>query len=115
MPNDAYVQTITIAISTDGTGGAGITVDGPNQIIAGIIPPGTLTGTATLQVSIDAGANWVDIFDFDKAASMDIPAGALGEYYALKEETMSGVRRFRVVSGSSEAAERVFTVVLKNR
>jgi hypothetical protein len=69
----------------------------------GISGPGTLTGTAKVQVSSDAGQNWRDL----QSAGADITIPADG-HVVIQSVSFD---LLRIVSSGNEIADREFVVV----
>lgn len=72
-----------------------------------IFAPSALTGTVTVQVSSDGGSTYVDL----GSGGSDVTIGA-GNAVTISPV---GFNALRVTSGSSETAERTFTVTKQFR
>ncbi|MCP4899733.1 MAG: hypothetical protein GY906_22435 [bacterium] len=76
----------------------------------GVLMPGAFTGTSlTLLQSFD-GTTWTAVYDSD-GGQVSISVAA-SRFIVLDPSTMAPLTRFKVVSGSSEAAERSLTFLM---
>lgn len=76
-----------------------------NKTLKGFITPSTLTGTTvTFEVSLD-GTNFYALDD----VSISVAAN---KAYALEADKFAGWHKIKIVSGSSEAADREFKALL---
>lgn len=97
---------VTIALS--GTTSAAIAAKGMSLV--GIQFPAALTSTAvTFTVSSD-GVTYVPLYNSAGAVSYTIAAG---RYMAINPVDFYGATYFKIVMGSSEAAARSLTAILK--
>ena len=93
----------TTTILNGATAGSAFVVD-PQTVHIGIITPGTLTGTISLQISLDGGSTWRNIFS-------GITSGAQGSTSEQNKVFIQqpGVQ-IRLLSSAAEAADRTFTI-----
>jgi hypothetical protein len=95
----------TIAISTT-TSGA---IDMGGMNLVGLIMPAAMTGTSmTFQGSVD-GTNYFDLYD-SSGTQLSITIAA-SRFILLVPADFAAVRYLKLVSGSSEAAERSINLV----
>lgn len=109
-------------ISSGGTESTVISMDAqdghPNGgTIMGVILPASFTGTAIgLKVSDKLGGTYVTVYDPNKSGGAGdySVACAQGKYIPLKLEYTSGMRYVKIVSGSSEGADRTLLVAVRH-
>ena len=78
--------------------------------VVALVTPAALTGTAfTFEGSLD-GSTFVPVYN--EATQYSVNVGT-SRYVALNASVFQGLQSIKVVSGSSEAAERTIQVVLK--
>jgi len=106
--NWMMAKTVTSTIASSGT--VGTVVDLEDYCIVGLDIPAAFTGTAmTFQCSTD-NSDFDALDDADGAAiSITVAAGVDND---LGSSAVCGCRYLKPVSGSSEGAERVVTLVL---
>ena len=101
------IQSTTIAAS--GTKSAELRTGYRTSVVA-IVTPAALTGTAfTFEGSLD-GSVFVPVYN--EATQYSVNVGT-SRYVALNASVFQGLQSIKIVSGSSEAADRVIQVVLK--
>lgn len=101
------ILTSSAVIASSGT--VSSAVDLGDMTLTGLIVP-IMTGTAlTFQVSID-GTNYYVLHDYSKAAFTVTVDGTARAFYLLPT-TFAGWRYVKVVSGSTEGAERTITLI----
>jgi hypothetical protein len=104
---DVYYTTVTIATS----GTVSTAVDLYGYSLLGIITPAAMTGTAlTVQASHD-GSTFNVMYDTDGSA-LSITSAA-SRFIALAPQDFASVRHLKLVSGSTEAAERTITLAIR--
>jgi len=97
----------TVTIASSGTISTSITIEGGRTVLA-LRTPATLTGTEfKFQASTD-GDNFFALYNGSTEYAVTVAAS---RYVSLNTEVMAGVRFLKVVSGSSEAASRIISVV----
>ena len=98
---------VTIAIS----GTVSTIVDLIGKVPVGIIPPAALTGTAfTIQLSED-GSTFYNFYNTSGTqASITV---AVDRWIGFTPGDFAGARYMKLVSGSTEAAERTITIVMR--
>jgi len=102
------IHTVTIAQS--GTDSSELRV-GFRSSVVGIVTPAALTGTAvTFKASVD-GATFVPVYNEGTQYSVNV---GTSRYVALNQSVLRGIQSLKIVSGSSEAAERTIQVVMKD-
>lgn len=101
----SYRRTIdTATIPNAGTTSDAKTVP-TGKTLVGMEMPSAMTGTAiTFQASVDGGTTWVDVYNGSSAYSITL---AVSKYHALDPAVFYGLGLIRLVSGSTEAAERL--------
>ena len=100
--------TATIAIST--TTSAAIQMQGLSLV--GIQLPAAFTGTAlTFQVSVD-GVTYQPLYTSTSGTALSYTVAA-GHYVAINPQDFYGANYIKIISGSSEAAARTLSVILK--
>ena len=106
ISNAVEVKTGTIAQS----GSESTIFDLSGPAASKLIVPAGMTGTSlTFQVSAD-GSNFFILADTtDTDISITITTAA--KVYALDPQTFYGARFIKIVSGSTEAAERTLTII----
>jgi hypothetical protein len=93
----------TATIPSAGTTSPAMTVP-PNSVLVGMQMPSAFTGSAiTFEQSSDAGTTWQAVYNGGSSYSITI---ATSKYHALDPNVFAGIRLLRIVSGSSEAADR---------
>lgn len=98
----------TIAISTSTS--AAIQMQGLNLV--GIQLPAAFTGTAiTFTVSVD-GVTYQPLYTSTSGTALSYTV-AQGHYVAINPQDFYGANYIKIISGSSEAAARTFSVILK--
>lgn len=96
-------------IASGQTTSAAIEVNG--LAVVGIILPAAMTGTSlTLQASVD-GTNFYTIADSNNT-NVTVTYGASKMIY-LNSQITAGVESIKLVSGSSEGADRAFTLIMR--
>jgi len=103
------VTTTTVTIANSGTVSTAAQLFGMRLV--GIVTPSALTGTAmTFQASAD-GSTYTAMYDTDgNAISYTVAAS---RWIPVTADVFGGVPYIKVVSGSSEAAARTITLVVK--
>jgi hypothetical protein len=97
----------TVTIASSGTVSTSITIEGGRTVLA-LRTPSTLTGTEfKFQASTD-GDNFFALYNGSTEYAVTVAAS---RYIAVNTEVMAGVRFLKVVSGSSEGASRIISVV----
>jgi hypothetical protein len=82
------------------------------HVLIGVAVPAAITSTtAELQTSADAGATWLPIYDRE-GNKYTLALGA-SRYIALPPGDIAGLHNVRLKVGSSEAAARTFTLLLR--
>jgi hypothetical protein len=82
-----------------------------NGTVVGILTPAALTGTAfTFSVSAD-GVTYATLYDSSGAAVSFTVAAS--RYVYVDPAIFAGLRYVKVISGSSEGAQRIITLVLR--
>ena len=100
----SYSRTVDSAvIPSASTTSAGVTVPAKKTLVGVEIPAAFTGASITFQVSNDDGASWVNLFDGGSAYSVAV---TISTCHAVKPEVFFGVAMVRVVSASSEAADR---------
>jgi hypothetical protein len=99
-----------VAIASGQTASA--VIDAKGFSLVGVLLPAAFTGTSlTFQASVD-GTNFFAVNSTTSGSSLSYTV-AQGNYYAIDPTPFYGIRYLKIVSGSSEAANRVLTVALK--
>lgn len=107
----SIAKSVTIDVSADANNSSGISTDG--MLLSGIIFPAAMTGTAlTVDFSLD-GSTWYDVVETDGTeVSYTITAGdAVRVDPSGWAFASSGF--VRVTSGSTEAADRIITLIFR--
>ena len=108
--NAANTTVVNVTIANGATTSDAASLTSGSTPVA-IITPSSLTGTAfTLQASID-GATYYPVYDITGSA-YSVPVGT-SRYIALPPGDLAGVRYLKVVSGSTEAADRTIGIVAR--
>jgi hypothetical protein len=106
VPKNLVLAAASIAIST--TVSAAIPCNGLSLV--GIQLPAAFTGTAlTFQSSVD-GTTYQPVYNSAGAVSYTV---AQGHFIAIDPKDFYGIVYLKIVSGTSEAAARSFTALLK--
>lgn len=105
-PSCVYIDT---TIASSGTDSQAIDLFGMNMV--GILFPSEMTGTSmTFKASVD-GSNYYTCYDSaGSAVSLTVTADG---YVLLTPSDFAGVRYIKLVSGSSEGAERTIKVIMR--
>ncbi len=102
--------TAVITVATSATTSAAVSLIGVT--ILGVITPSALTGTSlTFQVSSSAAGTYVPLYD-SAGTQVSVTVAASRGYY-LDPAIFAGWRYVKLVSGSSEAADRTFTLFVR--
>lgn len=108
-PENTTTTTAVITIANSTTISAAVSLIGVS--ILGIVTPAALTGTAiTFQVSAD-GSTYVPLYDSTNT-QVSVTVAASRGYY-LDPAIFAAWRYAKVVSGSAEAADRTFTLLVR--
>jgi hypothetical protein len=84
---------------------------GVDASVVAIVTPSSLTGTSfTFEGSVD-GSTYVPLYNEGTSYSVDV---GTSRYVALDPAVLCGLQFIKIVSGSSEAAERTIQVVLRD-
>lgn len=107
MARDISRQTTTIA--NGATTSAAVTLDRQRTLL-GFFTPAALTGTTfTFSASIDAdGTSYMPVYNAGTEYSVTV---GTSRYVSINTEVFHGIKLFKIISGSSEAASRTITVV----
>jgi hypothetical protein len=104
---DVYYTTTTIASS----GTTSTAIDLYGYSLVGIVTPAALTGTSfTIKGSVD-NSTYVDMYD-TAGTQLSITAAA-SRFIAIAPQDFTSVRYIKLVSGSSEGAERTITLAIR--
>lgn len=96
-------------IASGGTKSAAISLNG--FVPQGIYFPTTFTGTTvTFEACDTVGGTYKPVYNGAGAVSYTI---AQGRYYALDPKDFTGINFLKIVSGSTEGADRALVVALK--
>lgn len=107
------IQQVQAVIAASGTTSAAVAVPDKCELV-GIFAP-VCTGTAlTLTASPTAGGTYVAVKTAADAA-VSITISGTAHYIALDPALYGGLQNIKLVSGSSQAAERTFTLVFRKR
>lgn len=99
--------TDTVTINNGATTSTSIAMEA-NRVPVAILMPAAFTGTSlNFQASVDNN-NFFTIYD---EGTLYAPAVGTSRYIGLKRVPMDGVKHFRIVSTSTEAASRSITVI----
>ena len=100
-------NTSTVTIESSGTTSSARDLNGLGNLVA-LVTPATLTGTSfTFQASVD-GSTYNNVYNEGTQYSVTVAAS---RYVALDPAVFAGAQYVKVVSGSTEAAERTITLV----
>jgi hypothetical protein len=107
--SDKRAQTAaTITVATNATTSAEVDLGGTE--IVGIQMPAAFTGTAiTFLVSTVSGGTYQPLVD--GTGSSVSKTVAASKYVGIDPTLFHGIRFVKIVSGSSEGADRVFTII----
>lgn len=86
------------------------TVDCTRYQMVGIYTPSSLTGTALTFTGSADGSTFVTVLDVGGASTYSCTMAA-SRYIPVDPRVFAGLQHVRLVSGSSEASARTFTVV----
>ena len=104
------VSDATATIAASGTTSAEIDLSGAT--LCGIYIPASFTGTSiAFQASSTSGGTFVSVRD--GAGSALSKTVAAGQYIKLDPADFAGVRFLKIVSGSTEGAERILTLAAR--
>ena len=100
-------NTSTVTIESSGTTSSARDLNGLGNLVA-LVTPSALTGTSfTFQASTD-GSTYNAVYNEGTQYSVTVAAS---RYVALDPSVFAGAQYVKVVSGSTEAAERTITLV----
>ena len=107
----SIAKSVTIDVSADANNSSGISTDG--MLLAGIIFPATMTGTAiTFDYSVD-NSSWVDVFETDGTeVSYTVSAGNVVRIDPSGWAFASN-GYIRVTSDGTEAADRKIKLLFR--
>jgi hypothetical protein len=107
MSSFSAFNTSTVTIESSGTTSSARDLNGLGNLVA-LVTPSALTGTSfTFQASVD-GTTYNNVYNEGTQYSVTVAAS---RYVALDPAVFAGAQYVKVVSGSSEAAERTITLV----
>ena len=107
MSSFSAFNTSTVTIESSGTTSSARDLNGLGNLVA-LVTPSTLTGTSfTFQASVD-GSTYNNVYNEGTQYSVTVAAS---RYVALDPAVFAGAQYVKVVSGSTEAAERTITLV----
>ena len=108
----ARASSTTVTIAESGTTSGA--VDLGEWLVAGIITPSALTGTAFTFTAADAEDGTYNAC-YDSSGNAISVTVAASRHILLEPQTFAGARWLKIVSGSTEAAARNITLVLHRR
>lgn len=102
-------MSITATIAASGTTSNAVDLNG--RTLCGIFVPAAFTGTALTFLASPDGSTYVAVKDgAGNSVSLTV---AQGQYIPVDATKLRGVRFLKIVSGSTEGAERVLTLVTR--
>ena len=108
----ARASSTTVTIAESGT--TSQAVDVGEWLIAGIVTPAALTGTAlTFTGALEEGGTYRALVD-SSGTPISVTVSA-DDHILIEPQTFAGVSWIKLVSGSAEAADREITLVLHRR
>lgn len=108
----ARASSTTVTIASSGTTSSAI--DLGEWLLAGIITPAALTGTAFTFTASDTEDGTYNTC-YDSSGTAITVTAAASRHILLEPQTFAGGRWLKIVSGAAEAADRNITVVLHRR
>ena len=108
LPDNIYTDTVTIA----NAGTTSTAIDCRSCTIVGIIIPSAFTGTSLTFTASDDNSTFRDLYNSHGAQYYCVVA--VDRHIALELSDFMCARYFKLVSGSTEGAERTITVVLRS-
>lgn len=100
--------TNNVTIASGGTTSTAHTVKTGSRVLA-FETPASLTGVSfTFEASADGGTTYRQLYSGSSAYSLTVGAS---RYVAVDQDVFEGVRLFRIVSGSTEAATRTINII----
>lgn len=103
-----YNRTATIVSGQS----ASTIVDLKGFSLTGILLPGAFTGTSLIFLMSANGTNFFNVYVTTSGTALSYTVSA-AHYYAIDPVAFYGIRYLKIVSGSTEAADRVLTLSLK--
>lgn len=108
----ARASSTTVTIASSGTTSGAI--DLGEWLIAGIITPSALTGTAFTFTASDTEDGTYNACHDSSGTAISVTVAA-SRHVLIEPQTFAGARWLKIVSGSAEGAARNITVVLHRR
>ena len=112
MANEAAIGYVDIAIASGQTTSGEADLSN-GRTLAGIIMPGTFTGTALTFTAYDSSGGTFNAIYGDTGTAISVTCAA-SRYIAVDPAVFAGVRYLKVVSGSSEGGNRTVRLVVRN-
>lgn len=109
FPNRVFELPCTITIATNTTVSAAVDLGGCTLV--GVRTPAQLTGTSLSFQAVDEAGNSLAVHKTDgNALSLTVAAG---RHIPLDPKDFQGIWKIKLVSGSEEAANRTFTLLVR--